>query len=50
MDGCDLKKICFIYRYYHTYLHKFRFVYLFLIGCRMTVLHFSGVTFLASDR
>ena len=26
MDGCGLKKICFIYRYYHTYLHKFRFV------------------------
>ena len=22
MDGCGLKKICFIYRYYHTYLHK----------------------------
>ena len=19
MDGCGLKKICFIYRYYHTY-------------------------------
>jgi len=50
MDGCGLKKICFIYRYYHTYLLNFRFVYLFLIGCRMTVLHFSGVTFLASDR
>ena len=26
MDGCGLKKICFIYRYYHPYLHKFRFV------------------------
>ena len=26
MDGCGLKKICFIYRYYHLYLHKFRFV------------------------
>jgi len=26
MDGCGLKKICFIYRYYHTYLHNFRFV------------------------
>ena len=26
MDGCGLKKICFIYRYYHTYLHKFRVV------------------------
>ena len=26
MDGCGLKKICFIYRYYHTYLHKSRFV------------------------
>ena len=26
MDGCGLKKICFIYRYYHTYLHKFRFI------------------------
>ena len=25
MDGCGLKKICFIYRYYHTYLHKYRF-------------------------
>ena len=25
MDGCGLKKICFIYRYYHTYLQKFRF-------------------------
>ena len=25
MDGCGLKKICFIYRYYHTYLHKFKF-------------------------
>ena len=22
MDGCGLKKICFIYRDYHTYLHK----------------------------
>ena len=22
MDGCSLKKICFIYKYYHTYLHK----------------------------
>lgn len=31
-------------------IDKFRFVYLFLIGCRMTVLHFSGATFLASDR
>ena len=50
MDGCGLKKICFIYRYYHTYLLKFRFAYLFLIGCRMTVFHFSGATFLASDR
>ena len=26
MDGCGLKKICFIYRYYHTYLHKFRVI------------------------
>ena len=26
MDGCGLKKICFIYRYYHPYHHKFRFV------------------------
>ena len=26
MDGCGLKKICFIYRYYHPYLHKSRFV------------------------
>ncbi len=26
MDGCGLKKICFIYRYYHTYPHKFLFV------------------------
>ncbi len=30
MDGCGLKKICFIYRYYHPYLHKFRFVAQFL--------------------
>ena len=30
MDGCGLKKICFIYRYYHTYLHKFRFVEMIL--------------------
>ena len=30
MDGCGLKKICFIYRYYHPYLHKFRFVAHFL--------------------
>ena len=26
MDGCGLKKICFIYRYYHPYLHKSGFV------------------------
>ncbi len=26
MDGCGLKKICFIYRYDHTYLHKFRLI------------------------
>ena len=26
MDGCGLKKICFIYRYYHTYLHNFRVI------------------------
>ena len=32
MDGCGLKKICFIYRYYHTYLHKFRLV-IYKRGC-----------------
>ena len=30
MDGCGLKKICFIYRYYHPYLHKFRFLNLII--------------------
>ena len=30
MDGCGLKKICFIYRYYHTYLLNFRFVSLII--------------------
>ena len=34
MDGCGLKKICFIYRYYHPYLHKFRFASLIISHAR----------------
>ena len=31
MDGCSLEKIRFIYTYYHTYLHKSRFVEMIII-------------------